>query len=395
MGSARTRELWFAVHKWVGLFSLVFLVIAGATGSVVAFRPQIDAWLNPGLFRAPSHATALTPGALARRLETQRPDASVALLPLSARPGQAVAITVVPRAAGGALPYDQVFVDPDDGHVLGQRSTKPGWDAPHLMQGIYELHARLLAGTAGRWLMGIVSGLWAASSAIGLYLTLPRTGPFWKKWKPLWTVNPKSKLPRLLLDLHRASGLWTLFAGLAVALSGCALSFYSEAVEPAALALSPSHVAALNLDLPSPPGPKPRRLDWDAATGRAADAAAHRSGAALKPAVASYDADENLYRIGFTRSGVRDYTGLGPIYWYVDAASGQVAYADDPYRDSAGRAVLRGLYPVHSGQALGVTGRILALLLGLSVVEMSITGGYLWWRKRRARMAAKALAARA
>lgn len=391
MASARMRELWFAVHKWIGLFCLVFLIIAGATGAAIAFRPQIDALLNPGLFRASSHSTAvLTPGTLAQRLEAQRPQASVSLLPLSTRPGQAVAISVAPRATGAPLPYDQVFVDPADGRVLGQRSTKAGWDAAHLMQGVYEFHARLLAGTFGRWLMGIVSGLWAVSSAIGLYLTLPRAGPFWRKWKPVWTVNPKSKLPRLLLDLHRASGLWTLFAGLAVALSGCALSFYSEAVEPAATALSPSHVAALNVDLPSPPGPKPRRLDWDAATARAAAAAAHRSGGALKPAVASYDADENLYRIGFTRSGVRDYTGLGPVYWYVDASSGQVAYADDPYRDSAGRAFLRGLYPVHSGQALGLTGRILALLLGLAVVEMSVSGGYLWWRKRKARKAVRA-----
>jgi uncharacterized iron-regulated membrane protein len=385
MGSARTRELWFAVHQWIGLASLVFLVIAGATGSAIAFRPQIDAWLNPGLFRAPSaSATLLTPGALAQRVEAQRPQARVALLPLSARAGRAVAVSVEPRAAGAALPYDQVFLDPSDARIIGQRRTEPGWDAAHLMQGVYELHVRLLAGTAGRWLMGIVAGLWALSSGVGLYLTLPRSGPFWRKWKPLWTVNPKSKLPRLLLDLHRASGLWLFLASLAVALSGCALSFYSEAVEPAVVSLSPSRVAALNSDAP-PPGPKPRRLGWDAALARAETAAAQRAGQTLKPAVASFEAEANLYRIGFTRSGVRDYTGLGPVYWYVDAASGRVAYADDPYRDSPGRAFLRSLYPVHSGQALGVTGRILAVLLGLTVVEMTLTGGYLWWRKRGAR----------
>ena len=392
-GTGRTRELWFSVHKWIGLACLVFLVIAGVTGSAIAFRPQIDAWLNPGLFRAPASGALLSPGTLADRLEAQRPQVRVNLLPLSARPGQAVAVSVEPKAGAAALGYDQVFLDPASGRVLGQRATAPGWDASHLMQGVYELHARLLAGTFGRWLMGIVSGLWAISTLVGLYLTLPRTGPFWAKWKPVWTINPKARLPRLLLDLHRASGLWLLLAGIAVSISGCAINFYSEAAAPAANLLSPSKVAALNSDAPSPPGPKPRRLGWDAAAARAGEAAAHRSGVRLAPAVASFDADGNLYRVGFTRSGVRDYTGLGPVYWYVDADSGRVAYVDDPYRDSLGRIFLRGLYPIHSGQMLGLTGRILALLLGLAVVEMSITGGYLWWRKRSVRRAAVKAAA--
>ena len=395
--AARTRELWFTVHQWIGLACLVFLVIAGATGSVLAFRPQIDALLNPNLFHAPeAEGRVLSPGALASRLEAERPQAQVVLLPLSARPGRAVAVSVAPKPGAGALDYDQVFLDPASGRILGQRATAPGWDAPHLMEGFYELHARLLAGTFGRWLMGIVSGLWAASTLVGVYLTLPRAGPFWSKWKSVWTINPKARLPRLLLDLHRASGLWLLLAGLAVSVSGCAINFYSEAAAPAANLLSPSKVAALNSDAPAPPGPRTRRLDWDAAAFRASVAAENRSGPTLKPAVASYDADDNQYRVGFTRSGVRDYTGLGPVYWYVDAGSGQVAYADDPYRDSAGRVFLRGLYPIHSGQMLGLTGRVLALLLGLAVVEMSITGGWLWWRKRAARKAgAKAAAARA
>lgn len=396
MGSARTRELWFAVHQWIGLACLVFLVIAGATGSAIAFRPQIDALLNPDLFRAPAASSPLlSPGALANRLEAERPQAEVSLLPLSARSGQAVAVSVEPKAGKAPLAYDQVFLDPADGRILGQRATAPGWDARHLMEGVYELHARLLAGTFGRWLMGIVSGLWAISSLVGLYLTLPRAGPFWAKWKPVWTINTKARLPRLLLDLHRASGLWLLLASLAVSVSGCAINFYAEAAAPAAVLLSPSKAAALDSDAPSPPGPKSRRLGWDAAVARAQAAAAQRPGARLEPAVASFDADANLYRIGFTRSGVRDYTGLGPVYWYVDAASGEVAYADDPYRDSLGRVFLRGLYPIHSGQMLGLTGRILALLLGLAVVEMSITGGYLWWRKRSARKAGAAAKAKA
>jgi uncharacterized iron-regulated membrane protein len=383
------RNFWLTAHRYVGLACLIFLVIEGVTGSVLVFRQQLDALLNPTLYRTASTGAAgaaLSPGELVRAVESEDPAARVTSVPLTLRPGTAAVLEVVARHADGQvddkagepLAYDELFADPISGHIIGRRLNVAGWALPHLMQGVYQLHVDLMGGTAGRWILGIAAGLWALGTCVGLYLTLPRAGPFWKKWQPAWKVRAAWRMPGSLLELHRASGLWLLLATLVLSLTGFAMSSFSELTAPLATRLSPSHVAALNDDsLASAPRLRGRELGFDAATQRARAFAAKRD-AALKPATASYDADANLYRIGFTRSGRLEWSRLGPIYYSIDASSGALAYVDDPYRDSAGRVVIRSLYPLHSGQVLGWATRLLVFLTGVVVAEMAVTGGWMW-----------------
>jgi len=373
------RNFWLTVHRYLGLATLVFLILEGATGSILVFRQQLDAMLNPALYGTAPSAATLAPGALVHTVERQVPAARVVSVPLTLRPGTAAVLEVAPRAAGQPLPYDEVFADPATGRVLGERQDVAGWDLPHLMQGIYELHVDLLGGTVGRWILGIVAALWTVGTCVGLYLTLPRAGPFWRKWRPAWKITRRWRFPASLLELHRAPALWLLAATLVLAVTGFAMSFFSELTAPLATQLSPSHVPALNDDSLAPAAdPGGRRLGFDAAAQRALAFAAKRD-PALRPAIAAYDAGTNLYRVGFTRSGRLEWSRLGPIYYYVDAASGALAYVDDPYRDSAGRVIIRSLYPLHSGQVLGGFTRILVFIAGLVLVEMAITGGWMWW----------------
>ncbi len=171
----RLRDFWFEVHKYSGLATLLFLMIAGATGSVLVFRGALDEWLNPDLYHVAA-AAALPPAELARRLEAGRPSVQVVKLPLSTRPGRAAVLTVAGRG-GAHLPYDQVFVDPADGRVIGARRDKTGWGRRGLMHGVYDLHSTLVAGAVGRWIMGLVAAAWLISNLIGLYLTLPDGAP--------------------------------------------------------------------------------------------------------------------------------------------------------------------------------------------------------------------------
>ena len=58
------RQAFVLVHRYLGLTMALFLIVAGLTGSVMAFEDEIDAWLNPELFRAASPGPALTPSQL-------------------------------------------------------------------------------------------------------------------------------------------------------------------------------------------------------------------------------------------------------------------------------------------------------------------------------------------
>lgn len=382
-GPSKVRDFWFTVHEWIGLGSFVFLFVVALTGSALTFRATLDGWLNPELYRA-SRAPVLGAGEVARRVEAARPQLRVALIETAMKPGRAAVVSVAPRDPKAVLGYDQVFADPGTGQVTGTRQNRAGWDRAHLMEGVYELHARLMGGTTGRWFLGIIAGLWAVSNIVGLYLTFPRGKPFWSRWKPVWTFSLKSKLPRLMLDLHRSTGLWALIGVTVLAITGFGLNFYGEVAEPLADTLSPARFSEPD-DRPQPVLPKLGYAD-------AFQAASAKAGLALRPAVASYDPGEGAYRMGFTRSGRRDYWWLGPSYYYVDGQSGRLIAHDDPYHDSAGRAFLRGLYPLHSGRMFGWPGRLIVFLLGFIVAEMCLTGAWVWWRKQKARALRKAVA---
>lgn len=383
-GPSKLRDFWFQVHQWIGLGTLAFLIVVALTGSVLTFRPALDRLLNPELYRA-APGPALPVSELVARVETARPALRVALVETAQRPGRAAMLSVTARDPAHALSYDQVFADPGVGRVIGVRANRAGWDRAHILEGVYELHARLLGGTFGRWLLGAIAGLWAVSNLVGLYLTLPRGGPFWSRWKPLWSFSLKSKLPRLMLDLHRASGLWLLVGVTVLAVTGFGLNFYGEVAEPLANRLSPGRFR----DPPEHSAPVAPTIAYGRALALAS-AAATRDDPRLRPAVASYDADAGAYRMGFTRSGRRDYWWLGPIYYYVDGRDGRLVARDDPYSDSVGRHLLRSLYPLHSGRMFGWIGRLVVFLLGFVVAEQCVTGAYVWWRKQKAKALRKA-----
>jgi uncharacterized iron-regulated membrane protein len=53
---------------------------------------------------------------------------------------------------------------------------------------------------------------------------------------------------------------------------------------------------------------------------------------------------------------------------------------------------MQWLFPFHSGQIIGLPGRILISMTGLAVAVLSVTGVMIWAKKRRGR---RAIAARA
>jgi uncharacterized iron-regulated membrane protein len=389
--SQRVRDLIFEVHKWSGLATFLILFVAAVTGCVLTFRQPIDAWLNPDLLAVASAGPVLSLPDLAGRVEGQRPELRVVLA--VARPGVGLAsvLEVAPRDPAARLSYSQVFANPSTGQILGDRRQRAGWDRRDILQGVYELHVRLLAGSAGRIVVGVTSGVWLASSLLGFYLTLPRTGPFWQRWRHQWAVAWRARLPRVMLDLHRASGLWLFLGVLAVSTSGLLLNFYSELSEPLAQTLSPSRFTEPSARAMLTGA---RSLGYAEAIRIAGDRA-RSDGRPLKLAVASFEPDKLLFRIGFSASGARDYWGLGPIYYYVDAVTGAIVARDDPYRDSTGRVVLRGLYPVHSGRILGWAARLYVFATGLATAVMAVTGVYVWLRKRKARTVARPAPGRA
>ncbi len=382
MGKAQTRQFWIKIHRYLGLTALAFLFIASVTGSFLCFDKRIDADLNRDLFYRHSQGPTVSPPVLADRFQAERPELIVTSFPLNPRLSENLRVEVQPRSPAVRPGFDEAFLDPSSGKVVGTRLIAPGWGRRHIVEGIFQLHSTLVAGTIGRWVMGLAALAWFISNFVGLYLTFPAKRPFWRKWKKKWKIDFSAAPRRLMLEIHNASGLWLLIAASVLAYTSVAMNFFNEAFVPVVQAVSPAKPSIF--DAPPMHARPAIELSFAQALPRAI-AAAKAGGVEWQPALGRYSPELGIYGVTFTDNGVENYHLLGPVTYYVSAADGSFVESDDPYHDSFGRQLSRSLYPLHSGDVAGWFGIAIIFILGLATAEMCVTGFYTWWKKRESR----------
>lgn len=386
----------------MGLATALFLLIAGLTGAIIAWEHELDALLNPDVMRPASRGPVLSPVALADALEVRDPRVEVTYLPLAAEAGEALALFVSPRrnpttGRSYSVDYNQVFVDPVTGVELGRRLWGTAWPItrltfiPFLYKLHYTLHIPTLWGAAqwGMIFMGGVAVVWLVDSFVGFYLTLPAGGArrqvrlWWQKWKPAWRIKRGAKGHRRILDLHRAFGLWLYGLILLMAVSAIALSLDAEVFRPILSTLT--NVTASPEDARPVETVPPARHANRAVIVEQARAEADRRGWAEPLAALHYEPARRLFVVYLHGPGAENHVGLGPSRLYFDSETGAFLGTRRPLEGTVGDLILDAQFPLHSGQILGLAGRILVTLLGLVVAVLSGTGVLIWWRKRAAR----------
>jgi uncharacterized iron-regulated membrane protein len=168
------RNVWVSLHRWAGLCMAVFLVVAGLTGTILAFYEELERWLNPHLHKVRPHGAAMAPLALRALAEQHTPQGRIDFVDLQHQPDTSVVFYLQPRldpATGQPyeLAFDQLFIDPYTGQVLGTRKWGEfGLDRERLLPFLYRLHFTLaLPEPWGRWLLASrhCCGAWIVSSA--------------------------------------------------------------------------------------------------------------------------------------------------------------------------------------------------------------------------------------
>jgi uncharacterized iron-regulated membrane protein len=384
------RDLLVRLHRWAGLATAVFLVATGLTGSVLAFQHEIDAWLNPRLFSATGAGPSLSPFALAAMAEAADPRIRVIGLPLRIEPGWSARLSVQakPDPASGrrqAIYYDQVFLDPASGAVLGTRLSRAA-----LIPVVHRFHFTLLDPTGfGRPLLGWVALAWTIDCFVGFVLTLPRRSPTLERWMMAWRLKTGGGAYRVVHDVHRAGGLWLWLVLFAVAVSSVYFNLQRELFQPAVSFFSPVAPSIFDERRPDPKR-SAATLSLEAATQLGRDEA-RRRGWALEPGALFHHIAYGLYAVRFWPTQNDRGNGLGTPVLYLDDRDGKLLSAAVPGEGSAGDIVMQLQYPLHSGRIAGLPGRIAVSLSGVVVSVLAITGVVIWWTKRswRRRMAAR------
>lgn len=382
------RSVVVVLHRWFGLGMAAFLFLAGVTGALIAFDTEIDAWLNSDVLAASGRGAVLAPSALAAAVERNDPRLRVTAMPLRAKEGTAVILGVRARidAATGrpvALGFNQVYADPVDGTIRGSRHTARCCDRRSLIPFIYRFHYNLsLPGKWGEWLMGAVALVWVLDCFLGAWLTFPRSRPFLAKWATAFRLKTSASWYRVNFDLHRAGGLWFWIVLLLLAVSSVYFNLNREVFRPVVELFSPLTPTVYETRR-SLPGREPV-LSFDQAITIAVDAASAR-GLASDPSDVLYSA-LSMYMVRFRPPGSKRGAGLGSPAIYVDAQDGHVLGIEVPGEGTIGDLIVAAQLPIHSGELLGLTGRIVVCISGIVVAVLSVTGAVIWWRKRTPRV---------
>lgn len=347
-----------SLHRVLGLTVGLWAALTALTGSVLVFSDEIDAALNPHLMRVAPHEGAR--------------DLDAAVESVRARfASEGISSVVLPRAADAPLvarlgdgPDTEVFVNPYTAEILGSRPYLGG-----VMGFLWDLHVHLLAGEAGETVAGVLGLLLIAMVVTGLVLWWPRRG----RVAAAFRLRRAGSAAAFHYDLHKLAGAVTAPLVLVLAVTGAMLVFHHvtsvfllktlggpEMTLPQEIAQPPEGARMLPLS----------RLLAAAVLSGARPVSVKLPGPDGGPVIVRQRFPTNTHPNGRTFVAVDPYTA-------------ERLHVHDWRRAGQGVRAADYKYPLHIGTAFGLPGRLLVLATGLVPALLFVTGGYVWWRRRR------------
>ncbi|WP_047534419.1 PepSY-associated TM helix domain-containing protein [Methylotenera sp. N17] len=400
------RKLWVVIHRWLGLIMAGFLLIIGLTGSLLAFYPELEGWINPELYPTEQQGKPMMSLAqLALRAEQLQPQAMATRVQWGAIGSRAVYVAPKINPETNqlySLPFNQIFINPYTGEQLGLRQFGAiSQGMINFMPFIYRLHYELALSDFGMWALGIIALIWTLDCFIGLYLTFPakslsikrqriHTKKSWlARWKPAWLIRWHANAYKLNFDLHRSGGLWLWLILLTFAWSSVYMNLWDTVYTKATQSVM-EYKAYWTEFKPVDDTTNSPHIGWLLAEQIAQNLMAEKAttqGFKVIRAVSLYY-NKSLgvydYRVRSSRD-IQDHGGQTQLF--IDANTGAFKLLLLPTGQYEGNTVTTWLFTLHMANILGLPYKVFVSVLGVAIVMLSITGVYIWLRKRISRSA--------
>jgi uncharacterized iron-regulated membrane protein len=361
------------VHRWLGVGLGLWFALVGLSGALLVWRDEVDAALNPHLFRAAAAggSALLDAEQIAGAARERHRLGRIERMRVPAQPGEAWRLqmrTAVFRVEAGRI---EAFIDPVSGALLGTRSLD-GWSlaAPHAMRTLYDFHRNILLGEPGSNFVGIAGFALMASALSGAVVAWPRTR---SRWKKVLSVSWRANATRVLFDIHRVSGSLIALVLLLTTCTGATLVYVNyvrdlvgrvSRVEP--IPVLPFRATAAEEE---PLGLADLSKRVLAAFPQHRIAEIRLSERGLTGTLFQLHAHGDVHRLGDT------------IAWLHPVSGELLAERSDRTR-SGGEAFMHWLLPLHVGSAFGTLGLVLMCAAGIAPLLLVATGLWVWWRKR-------------
>lgn len=388
----------------------LFLVVAGITGSIIAFYDPLDRAVNPQLYRLPVHdkyRQAIDPLVLRERLLAKYPEIQIQWVPLRSADHQAIRFSIKPAinpltGAPYPLTYDELFVNPYTGDIQGKRMWGNISDGlENLIPFLFKLHYQLALGQVGAYLMGMIGLVWTMDCFIGACLTFPRktrhhpakkekgTSRFiWlKRWLPAWKIRIHStNRYKLNFDLHRAVGLWVWGMLLVLAWSSVAFNLNKEVYQPVMRLLFETQEIRPAVLQHLQPNQHPQLSYADARSAAMVylNASNPQHLWQVQPFGMGYLPKLGVYQYRFVSN--RDISSSrGNTRLFIHADTGKVVDVYIPLGKTSGDTLTTWIRTLHMADCWGLPFKMFISGMGMVVSMLSVTGLIIWFRKRQAR----------
>lgn len=420
------RKSIFWVHLVAGLLAGGIILIMSFTGAVLAFEKEIIAWVDREATRVQVPATGaprLTVEEMVQRAQAAQPGSRVASLMVKSDLAAAVTLTL-----GTAT----VYLNPYTGEIRPQGAirtrafmrTMTTWHRTLAMSGEQR--------TMGKAITGAGNIVFLALAVTGLYIWMPRKWS-WPALRPsVWFTSARGKARDW--NWHNVIGLWSTPVLIVLTLTALPISYawvsnLINRLNGPAVAATPA--PAVTVPLPGGLARQPFQTlltaaqaevpDWKQITLRLEGGAAGRRGggpapatgaeggrggrggagegraaAALAPASAAGGAPRNTVApVSFTIREARSWPRTANTTVVLNPYTGEVLTRTGYAQMATGAQVRAWTRFLHTGEALGPVGQLVAGLACLGGCVLVYTGFALSWRRffgRRKTPAAPAVA---
>lgn len=357
----KLRSILVSIHLWLGI-SIGFLwALQGLTGALLVFSRDAERWSLHETTSGPTlpldtlfaRASAAA-GAKVSELETFGPSPTLFVAYFE---DHGLKRSLVIDARSGAVKDRR---DPEPKLPIGGSSWR--W--------LQQLHNGLLLGDeTGGALIGTSGIVLLSSLTLGAILGWPRA----KAWRAVIQVGRWRSTRQKLFGWHRLAGLALVAPLVIVAACGVYLGFAPE--------LKP--VLTVHAGYKAPYRAKPvAALPAHVLSADQAFAAAQaRYPAAKLVRIIRPTAKSPVYAFRLLQPGeLRRWSGTTTVA--VDAVTGRVRDTYDPLKGPLANQVSDNLFPLHTGEWGGLAGRLLAVLAGLSLPTLYVTGLWAWFNRR-------------
>ncbi len=206
------------LHLWPSIVSGIIVVFVCLTGTIIVYGDEIMDWSAGDARYVPvTGQTRITDNQLAKTLKDFNPGFAVSEYVFFKDPKRSIRVRAFDRPNRKLL---YVYVDPYTGEILKADATI------YFFFVTAHLHAELLAGDIGLWIVVISTIVFFISCLTGLILWWPKR---WNRTTFLasFTVRWKAKFKRLNYDLHNVYGFYSLILCVILSFTGLMIMFDS------------------------------------------------------------------------------------------------------------------------------------------------------------------------